>query len=315
MKTMRRILLLLFVVTIVAHAQLSPEMITARIGVLPATNKAKSDMGTDVALRGVFFAAVNQGGIELKFDHKTGKATGWVYFFHSTTIDTLNTVILAMKILGSVQLITIPMNQLPPIPGNQQMFDMSDPWIDSDAAMLGAWNGGGSIFFAQHSDAKVFFAIALQTPVAIPTPPIPAGPYWMFRFEATNAAQVCFVNGITGVSIACAAVPTAVEEIPSGKTFVLEQNYPNPIGISASELSTRISFRISDEIVRQHKGSNVKLIIFDALGREVKTLIDQELDPGSYSVTLDASEFPAGIYFYRLHTSTQIETKRFVVVR
>lgn len=307
MKTMRRILLLLFVVTIVAHAQLSPEMITARVGVSPATNKAKTDMGTDVALRGVFFAAINQGGIELKFDHLTGKATGWAYFFHSKTIDTLNTLILAMKIFGSIQLFTIPMNQLPPIIGNQQMFDLNDPWIDSDSARLGAWNGGGSIFFAQHSDAKVIFAAALYTPVSIPTPPIPAGPYWMFRFEATNAAQVCFVNGTTGVSIACAAVPTAVEEIPSGKKFVLEQNYPNPF-------STRTTIQLEIK-PRPTEGGLISLRVFDLLGREVTTLVNGEVETGTHEIVFDASQLPVGLYYYTLTSQNFSKSKLMQVLR
>jgi len=47
----------------------------------------------------------------------------------------------------------------------------------------------------------------------------------------------------------------------------------------------------------------VKLVVCDVLGREVRTLVDEEKQPGRYSVTFDASNLPTGVYLYRLSVS------------
>ncbi|MGC8898535.1 MAG: T9SS type A sorting domain-containing protein, partial [Bacteroidota bacterium] len=67
-------------------------------------------------------------------------------------------------------------------------------------------------------------------------------------------------------------------EIPG--SFALEQNYPNPFNPS-----TTISFDVP-------KQSHLRLAIYDVLGRQVKTLVDEEKNPGRYSVTFDASNLP-----------------------
>jgi len=75
------------------------------------------------------------------------------------------------------------------------------------------------------------------------------------------------------------------------RSFVLNQNCPNPFNPS-----TTISFDIPQQ-------SHVKLVVYDVLGREVRTLVDEEKEPGRYSVTFDASDLPTGVYLYRLSVS------------
>ncbi|MGC8595923.1 MAG: YCF48-related protein [Candidatus Kryptoniota bacterium] len=94
------------------------------------------------------------------------------------------------------------------------------------------------------------------------------------------------------------------------QSFRLYQNYPNPFNPL-----TVIYF---DLPVRSH----VKLALHDILGREVKTLIDEYKMAGSYSVALDASSLPSGVYFYRLMASslekkpkTYFESKKLVVIK
>ncbi len=96
-------------------------------------------------------------------------------------------------------------------------------------------------------------------------------------------------------------------EIP--KQFSLSQNYPNPFNPT-----TKIQFSISPS-----KGMDVKLIIYDVLGREVATLVNQQLKPGSYEVEWDGSNYPSGVYFYKLlveNASTPFSiTKRMVLLK
>ena len=75
--------------------------------------------------------------------------------------------------------------------------------------------------------------------------------------------------------------------------FELYQNYPNPFNPV-----TKIKFDIPQ--VNGSSSSDVKLIIYDQLGREVENLVDKELSSGTYEVTWDAGKYSSGIYFFKL---------------
>jgi photosystem II stability/assembly factor-like uncharacterized protein len=100
-------------------------------------------------------------------------------------------------------------------------------------------------------------------------------------------------------------------EIPSG--FDLSQNYPNPFNPM-----TKLKFDIMSNVKGQM--SNVKLTVFDVLGKEVKILVNQKLSPGTYEVEFDGSDLPSGVYFYRLDASTPLsstytETNKMVLLK
>jgi hypothetical protein len=59
----------------------------------------------------------------------------------------------------------------------------------------------------------------------------------------------------------------------------------------------------------------VSLKVYDALGREVKTLVNEVKTPGEYESRFDASQFSSGIYFYRLISEGFSETKKMVIVK
>jgi uncharacterized Ntn-hydrolase superfamily protein len=86
-------------------------------------------------------------------------------------------------------------------------------------------------------------------------------------------------------------------------TFELHQNYPNPLNPS-----TTISYQIPSQ-------SRVTLKVYDLLGREVATLVNEDMKPGSYEATWDASAVASGVYFYRLKAGEFVETKRLVLMR
>ncbi len=85
--------------------------------------------------------------------------------------------------------------------------------------------------------------------------------------------------------------------------YVLSQNYPNPFNPG-----TIISYSIP-------KQSSVLLRIFDALGKEVKVLVNEIKASGSYKERFDASNLSSGIYFYRLAIGDFVETKKLVLLR
>jgi hypothetical protein len=63
------------------------------------------------------------------------------------------------------------------------------------------------------------------------------------------------------------------------------------------------------------QGVSTKLIVYDLLGREVTTLVNDQLKPGTYEVEWDASNYPSGIYFYKLSTETFSETKKMALLK
>jgi|GEM_PF-5376258 len=97
---------------------------------------------------------------------------------------------------------------------------------------------------------------------------------------------------------------TGTEEEGVIKEFELFQNFPNPFNPS-----TTIKYNIPLE-------SNVKLKVFNVLGEEVTTLVDQSLTPGSYEVQFDAANLPSGYYIYSLYVNDKaIDNKKMILVK
>jgi len=90
--------------------------------------------------------------------------------------------------------------------------------------------------------------------------------------------------------------------------FELFQNYPNPFNPS-----TKIKYQIKTEVRSQ--GSEVKLIIFDILGREIETMVNSKQKPGIYEVTFDGNNLSSGIYFYRIVVGDFASVKRMVLIK
>ena len=92
-----------------------------------------------------------------------------------------------------------------------------------------------------------------------------------------------------------------ITEIP--KYFCLNQNYPNPFNPT-----TNIKFSIVNS-------GDVKLVVYDILGREVRTLVNESLKPGTYETAFDASTLNSGVYFYKLVTGNFTETKKMILIK
>ena len=91
-------------------------------------------------------------------------------------------------------------------------------------------------------------------------------------------------------------------EVP--KDFILYQNYPNPFNST-----TIIQYQI-------HKSSNVKLIVYDVQGKEVKNLINEKLSSGIYSYDWNASGNSSGVYFYSfIIEGNIIDTKKMLLIK
>jgi hypothetical protein len=107
----------------------------------------------------------------------------------------------------------------------------------------------------------------------------------------------------TGVGRGCDPIGVTQLSNNTPAEFKLYQNYPNPFNPA-----TTIRFDIP-------KTSNVRLTIYDALGREVETPVDREIKTGTYEVSWDARNYSSGLYFYKLITDEFVETNKMVLIK
>jgi hypothetical protein len=123
---------------------------------------------------------------------------------------------------------------------------------------------------------------------------------------ATGVASLIGNTGYQAVnSIAISQQTVGIEnittEIPSA--YNLYQNYPNPFNPS-----TNIKFDLP-------KSGFVKLAVYDALGREVSVLVNENLKAGSYSYSFSASSLASGVYFYRISSEDFSAVKRMLMIK
>ena len=91
--------------------------------------------------------------------------------------------------------------------------------------------------------------------------------------------------------------------------FSLSQNYPNPFNPV-----TKIKFTLP-VTMSEVKGSLVSLKVYDVLGNEIATLVNEEKPAGEYEVEFDGTELPSGIYFYQLRAGQNVETMKMVLIK
>ncbi len=93
--------------------------------------------------------------------------------------------------------------------------------------------------------------------------------------------------------------------------FSLHQNYPNPFNPS-----TKIKFEIPlSRGVSEGRGVLTKLFIYDILGREIRTLVNENLKPGVYEVDFNAADLPSGVYFYKLSAGQFVDVKKMIIMK
>jgi hypothetical protein len=85
--------------------------------------------------------------------------------------------------------------------------------------------------------------------------------------------------------------------------YSLSQNYPNPFNPT-----TNIKFSIVNS-------GDVKLVVYDIMGKEVQTLVNERLQPGTYEATFGGSMLNSGVYFYKLITNSFTETKKMLMIK
>jgi len=143
----------------------------------------------------------------------------------------------------------------------------------------------------------------------------PRSPLSAFNGQGINGSWVLRIydraTGNTGVlkawsiNFLLSSNPIGIQstgnEIP--KQYSLSQNYPNPFNPATN---IRFSIPVS---------GNVKLTVFDMLGREVETLVNGDLNAGTYNADWNASNYSSGVYFYKIETSNISEIKKMILIK
>jgi len=109
-------------------------------------------------------------------------------------------------------------------------------------------------------------------------------------------------RGIYGISFtSCAMNIRKLNE--TATSFSLAQNYPNPFNSTS-----KLKFQIANL-------GDVKIVVYDVMGREVQTLVNERLGAGVYEVSFDGNRLNSGIYFYQLKAGDFIQTKRMILIK
>ena len=127
---------------------------------------------------------------------------------------------------------------------------------------------------------------------------------WLYFSTNRSLVIKSFTGGLTKIINTSSITPSE---------FRLEQNFPNPFNPT-----TKIKFSIPP--FEGGQGGMIVLKVYDVLGKEISTLVNEKLQPGTYEVPFSINQFsdyqlPTGVYFYRLITDGYSETKKMVLLK
>ncbi len=124
---------------------------------------------------------------------------------------------------------------------------------------------------------------------------------WYKSSSASNSKYFLMQNvSISGTTTPATSVES-VDQIPT--EFSLAQNYPNPFNPS-----TNISYSLN-------KAGMTKLTVYNIIGQEITTLVNDYKNAGNYSVTFNATNLPSGMYIYRLISGEQSMTRKMLLIK
>jgi hypothetical protein len=129
--------------------------------------------------------------------------------------------------------------------------------------------------------------------------------FWIEEDRSLGIHNPAFAFGILKAAIEEVGGVVSVDypdvEIP--QEFQLSQNYPNPFNPS-----TTIEFNVPAQ-------SNVKVVVYDALGNQLDIIYDGFTEAGSYKVTWNAGNYASGIYFYRMETDNFVQVRKMLLMK
>jgi len=128
--------------------------------------------------------------------------------------------------------------------------------------------------------------------------------YWYDSYKYMTSGAIGYATSDTTTAVGI------TKEIAIPEVYELSQNYPNPFNPS-----TTIKYQIPSNVKGETR--NVKLIVYDVLGREVTTLVNQQQKAGYYEVQFTSNnvQLTSGVYFYKILAGDFVETKKMLLLR
>jgi photosystem II stability/assembly factor-like uncharacterized protein len=137
--------------------------------------------------------------------------------------------------------------------------------------------------------------------ITVPSGKLTSGTKYYWRVNSTNSIGTSSWSTIFNFTVSATGISSTASELP--KEYKLYNNYPNPFNPT-----TKIKFDIP-------KNGLTKIAIYDVLGREMKTLINENLVAGSYAIEWNATSFASGIYFYKMTSSGYTSIKKMALIK
>ncbi|NWF48965.1 MAG: T9SS type A sorting domain-containing protein [Ignavibacteriaceae bacterium] len=188
--------------------------------------------------------------------------------------------------------------------GDWEIFNLNTGWGEDFEFLPG---NPGKIWFAESS--SLFFSGDTGRTWTTQQLPVDSFDTRDIEFVDEKHGWLLCDDGIILYTSNGDEVASSVEENDLAlKVFVLNQNYPNPFNPS-----TTIKFTVSPNV--KGEMSNVILKVYDILGSEIETLVNEEKLSGNYQVTFDASKLASGVYFYRMQAGSYSQTKKMILVK
>lgn len=171
---------------------------------------------------------------------------------------------------------------------------ITEKWIDSDSAISLAEQNGGKNFRTKHPNNKI---TAHLGQALVPN----SQPEWHIKYISADNSSETLLLFIKATDKTSGNSDHHVKLMPD--QYQLTQNYPNPFNPT-----TTISYSINKE-------GNVKLSVYDALGKKIAVVVDEYKPAGSYSVKFDGIGLPSGVYLYRLESGGFNASRKFILMK
>ena len=238
-----------------------------------------------------------EGWVECSVMPKSGAASGTVLKNGATITFDMNPLI-ATNVFTNTLDFSPPTTVMKPLAQKTSSNKVTVKWQSSDGT---AGSGVESVALYASKDGGPFDVVG-ETAADSLVVPVEAGTH-RYSFYALAKDNVGNVESARPALVTSDIVNDAEETVSVPIEFSLSQNYPNPFNPT-----TEIAFSLSVKV-------RATLRIYDMLGREIATLIDEEKNPGRYSIRWDAGRYASGVYFYRLIAGDFVQTRKLSLIK